>query len=393
MKKALCLSFFILVFNSCEKSDSIEPQNYSCNFDFTDTSPTNPKASQYQNLLNEIVQKRTVGIMMSVYHSNSGTWLGAAGKADIANNVAMQPCMISRMGSTVKMFTATIAMILYDEDKISLDEKISHYLKGSYMNKIRNADKATIRQLLQHSSGIVNYIQNPKFQTASMNDLKKEWRAEDLLPYAYDLDAYFAPGTDVRYSNTNYILLGLLIEQIEKKPLHEVFDQRIFSPLGMTKSLFASKNPVPQNIVRGYIDLYSNYKITESTYYSGWDYYTADGGLISNPYDMSIFFQKLMNGEVIRTELLNEILAWKTPNEQDADFFPIQYGLGIFKMTTPKGDVYYHSGDAIGYYANMMYIPSTKSVVIYAVNSNYGKLDEWVSTKKAIENILDTVWE
>ncbi len=393
MKKILYIPFFILAFNSCEKPDIIEPQNYSCRFDFTDTSSHHPKALQYQNQLDEIVRKRTVGIMMSVYHPNSGMWLGASGMADIASNIAMQPCMISRMGSTIKMFTATVALMLYDEGKITLDEKISHYLKGSYINKIRNADKATIRQLLQHSSGIVNYIQNPQFQTASMNDLKKEWKAEELLPYAYNQDAYFAPGTDVRYSNTNYILLGLLIEQIENKPLHEVFEQRIFSPLGMTQSLFASKNPVPRNIVRGYIDMYSNYKITESTYYSGWDYYTADGGLISNPYDMSLFFQKLMNGDVIRTELLNEMLAWKSPAKQDADFFPMQYGLGIFKMTTPKGDVYYHSGDAIGYYANMMYIPASKSVIVYAVNSNYGKLDEWVSTRKAIERILDTTWE
>lgn len=393
MRKILLISFLILLLNACEKPEVIEPETYSCSFDFSDTSPVHPKATHYQNQLDEIVQKRTVGIMMSVYHPNSGMWLGASGKADIANNVKMQSCMISRMGSTIKIFTATVAMILYDEGKINLDEKISHYLKGNYINKIKNADKATIRQLLQHSSGIYNYIQNPKFQTASMNDLKKEWNAGDLLPYAYNQDAYFAPGADVRYSNTNYILLGLLIEQIENKPLHQVFDQRIFNPLGMTKSLFASKNPVPNNIVRGYIDMYSNYKITESTYYSGWDYYTADGGLISNPYDMSLFFRKLMNGEVIRTELLNEMLAWKTPNEQDTEFFPIQYGLGIFKMSTSKGDVYYHSGDAIGYYANMMYIPATKSVIVYAVNSNYGKLDEWVSTKKAIEKILETTWE
>jgi D-alanyl-D-alanine carboxypeptidase len=392
MKKIFVISFFALLFTACEKDEFIDPKAYSCNFDFVDNSASHPKAQQYQAKLDEIVKKGTVGIMMSVYHPNSVQWLGASGKADISNNVPMQACMISRMGSTIKMFTATVTMMLYDENKINLDEKIAHYLKGSYIGKIQNTETATIRQLLQHSSGIYNYIQNPKFQTASMNNLKKEWHAEDLMSYAYNQDAYFTSGTDVRYSNTNYILLGILIEQIEGKPLHEVFEQRIFKAFGMTKSLFASKNPVPHNIVRGYIDLYSNFKITESTYFSGWDYYTADGGLISNPYDMSIFFQKLMNGEVVNPKLLGEMLTWKTPHEQDPDFFPIEYGLGIFKMKTPKGDVYYHSGDAIGYYANMMYIPSSKSVIVYAVNSNYGKLDEWVSTKKAIENILETVW-
>ncbi|SFC03220.1 D-alanyl-D-alanine carboxypeptidase [Flexibacter flexilis DSM 6793] len=393
MKNIFVVFLFVLLLMACEKSETIDPETYSCSFNFTDNSANHPKAQQYQATVNEIVSKGTVGIMMSVYHPNSGQWLGAAGKADINNNIAMQPCMTSRMGSTIKMFTATVTMLLYQEHKINLDEKISNYLKASYIHKIRNAETATIRQLLQHSSGIYNYIQNPKFQTASMNDLKREWRAGDLLPYAYHQPAYFAAGTDVRYSNTNYILLGLLIEQIEGQPLHEVFEKRIFNPLGMTKSLFAAKNPVPNNIARGYIDLYSNFKIIESTYFSGWDYYTADGGLISNPYDMSLFFRKLINGEIISQPLLNEMLTWKTPKEQDADFFPIAYGLGIFKMTTAKGDVYFHSGDAIGYYANMMYIPSSKSVIVYAVNSNYGKLDEWVSTKKAIEKILESTWE
>lgn len=393
MQKIFTLLIAFLLLSACKKQDIIAPLNYSCSFDFADSSFSHPKSMQYQALLNEIIQKKTVGIMMSVYHPNYGMWLGASGKADVANDVKMLPCMISRMGSTIKMFTSTAVLMLNEEGKINLDEKISYYLKGSYINKIKNADKATIRQLLQHSSGIYNYIQNPKFQTASMNDLTKEWNANELLTYAYNKDAYFDPGTDVRYSNTNYILLGMLLEQKEGKVLHQIFEQHIFNPLGMKKSLFASKNPVPHNIARGYIDLYSNYKITESTFYSGWDYYTADGGLISNPYDMSLFFQKLMSAEVINAESLQEMLEWKSPNKQDDNFFPIQYGLGIFKMITPHGDVYFHSGDAIGYYANMMYIPSTKSVIVYAVNSNYGKLDEWVSTKKAIEKILETTWE
>ena len=82
-------------------------------------------------------------------------------------------CNISRVGSTVKMLTATV-LKLAEEGKLNLDDKIADYLQGDVINKIENADIATIRQLLQHSSGVYNYIQNLKFQTASLNDLIRE---------------------------------------------------------------------------------------------------------------------------------------------------------------------------------------------------------------------------
>jgi len=282
----------ILLLSACRKGEDIETSFYNCNLNFTDSSQTNPNNSKYQPVLNEMTGNGVVGVEMSVYDNDYGIWIGAGGKADLHNNIDMKPCNISRFGSTVKMFTSTIILKLQEEGKLSIDDKISNYLQGDNINKIKNAEKATIRQLLQHSSGIYNYIQNLQFQTASLNDLIKEWTADDLLKYAYNKEPYFNPDEDVRYSNTNYILLGLLIEKIEGKPLYQVFDDMIIYPLGLINTQFAGKNPVPDGIVRGYIDIYSNLQVIEGTYYSGWDYYTADGGLISNPYDMNVFFRE-----------------------------------------------------------------------------------------------------
>jgi D-alanyl-D-alanine carboxypeptidase len=181
----------------------------------------------------------------------------------------------------------------------------------------------------------------------------------------------------------------MLIEKIEGKPFFKVFEDKIFIPFGLTMTKFAAEDHVPDGIVRGYIDMYSNLQIIESTYFSGWDYYTADGGLISNPYDMNVFFRALMNGQIINSNSLNEMLTWKTPNEPDPDFFPISYGLGIFKIETDKGIAYMHSGDAVGYYANMLYFPGDSTTIVYAVNSNYGKIDQLVSTKEAMEKIIN----
>lgn len=389
MKIPLMIIFpAVAMLASCEKSETIQPAFYNCNFDFADSSASNPNNGKYQALLNSITSDGVVGITMSVYHTNTGMWTGASGKADLHNNVDMKPCNISRVGSTVKMYTATVILKLQEEGKINIDDKISSYLSGENIDKIENADRATIRQLLNHSSGIYNYIQNLQFQTASMNDLLKEWHADDLLKYAYHKKSYFPPGEDVMYSNTNYILLGLLIEKIQQMPLYQVFDEMLFKPLGLTLTQFAGANPVPDGIVRGYIDLYSNLQVKESTYYSGWDYYTADGGLISNPYDMNKFFRDLMEGRVLNENSLKEMLTFVAPKTPDPDFFPMTYGLGIFAIQTPGGLAYMHSGDAIGYYAMMLHFPSDRTTIVYAVNSNYGKIDQYVSTKEAIEKIL-----
>lgn len=391
MKKLIYCACLLLALTACQKSDNLPPEFYACQFSFADSSAVHPGRTEYQTLLDHMTSKGVVGVTMAVYRPEAGLWLGASGKADLYNNVDMQPCNRSRVGSTVKMFTAATVLKLAEEGKLSLDDPIADYLSGDVIEKLENADRATIRQLLQHSSGIYNYIQNLTFQTASTNDLIREWQAKDLLEYAYGKAAYFEPGADVRYSNTGYILLGMLIETVEGKPFYKVFEEKLFEPLGLSATSFAAENPVPPGIVRGYIDLYSNLQVVESTYFSGWDYYTADGGLISNPYELHVFFRALMSGQIINEQSLSELLSWKRPLESDPDFFPIEYGLGIFKIETAKGTAYIHSGDAIGYYANMIYFPDDGTTVAYAVNSNYGKIDQFVSGKAAMERIIHAV--
>lgn len=388
MNKIFLVFAVICLLYSCKKGENIDPSFYACNFQFADSSSGNPDHVRYTSLLTNLTSSGVPGITMSVYHHENGLWLGASGKADLHNNVDMQSCNISRVGSTVKMFTATTVLLLQEEGKLDIDDKISDYLEGDVINKIENAEKATIRQLLQHSSGIYNYIQSTQFQTASLNDLIRDWTSEDLLEYAYNKKAYFQPGEDVRYSNTNYILLGMLITKVEGKPFYEVFEEKIFNPLGLTLTRFAAENPVPDGIARGYIDMYSNLQVIESTYFSGWDYYSADGGLISNPCDLNNFFRYLMNGQILNATSMAEMLTWQAPDEPDPEFFNMWYGLGIFKMDTPQGIAYFHSGDAIGYYCNMIYFPEDGTTVVYASNGNYGKIDQYISTKTAIEYIM-----
>lgn len=374
---------------ACQKEKyPVDAETYACSLPAGATDDQHPKAQQYQNLLNGLVQKGVPGILLSVYDPVNGSWTGAAGKADLSQGIAMRPCQLTRVGSTVKTYTAVTVLMLAQDGLIDLDAPVSQYLTGTPINKIKNAKEATVRQLLQHSGGLFNYIQSLQFQTASLNDLIREWKPEELLAYAYGKAPYFAPGEDVVYSNTHYILLGMLIEKVTGKPFYRVFEERIFQPLNLTMTRFAATDHVPAGIAKGYIDLYSNLNVMESTYFSGWDYYTADGGLISNPYDMCRFMRALGEGQLLDAASMQQMTDWRPKKNPDPEFFPMEYGLGIFRMHTAQGPVWFHSGDAIGYYANMMYFPETGMAAAYAVNGNYGKIDEFTLTKEAIAYIL-----
>lgn len=211
MKKIVFL--LAILFSGCESSEIIPSQFYDC-IQTNQLTVSSAEAASYQAHIDHLVSRGVPGIMLTIDHPQKGFWTGASGQADIASQVPMKSCNISRAGSTVKTFTATSILLLVEDGKLSLEDKARDYLPAAMVKKLKNADQATVRQLLNHTSGIYNYIQDPKFQTASLNDLARVWQPEDLLSYAYGRDAYFAAGTGCQYSNTNYILLGLIIEKV-----------------------------------------------------------------------------------------------------------------------------------------------------------------------------------
>jgi D-alanyl-D-alanine carboxypeptidase len=341
----------------------------------------------------EIVQSGVPGMQLSVYDAENEYWSDADGYADLASDVGLKACNITRVGSTVKTFTAVSILLLQEDGLINIDDPVTDYVSPADISGIKNAEISTIRHLLQHSSGIFNYIQHAHFQTASLNDLVKAWRPDELLKYARGKDPYFKPGTDVLYSNTNYILLGMIIEKVTGQPFSEFFEDRIFTPLGMSATQFAAINPVPDGIIRGYVDFYSNLNVINATYYSGWDYFTADGGLISNAHDLNVFLTGLFNGALLSDASMEQLLTWQAPKEQPSDGFRTEYGLGIFRIETQYGPAYMHSGDAIGYFASMVYFPDQQVTITWAVNGNYGKIDEYTQSKEAMEKIFSVVLE
>lgn len=390
MKKLSFLLLFAAVCG-CKMDTLFEPEYFQCIDSVVENNPNHPRSIDFQNLIDEIRDAGTPGIMMTVRDKKNGVWSGVSGKADLKSNIDLLSCNITRVGSTVKTFTAVSIFLLIEEGRLGLDDPITMYLSDRQLDDLENAEQATVRQLLQHTSGIYNYIRSLRFQTASLNDLTKSWSPEELLSYARGASALFPVGTDADYSNTNYILLGQIIESVTKKPFYEFFEERIFIPFDLTMTQFAAKDPVPPKIIQGYTDLHNNQTLINSTHFSGWDYFTADGGLISNPNDLGIFMEKLFDGQILKQESLDQMLDWTVPSYLDPDGFHTEYGLGIFKIDTEYGTAYIHSGDAIGYFASMVYFPEHETVISWAANGNYGSIDEHTQSKAAMERIFESI--
>ena len=169
MKKLLLIMHLLMsVSFACKKTNhSDSPLNYKCALPFADSSLRNTDHSKYQGLLDEMTSSGVPGIMMSVNNPKKGIWLGSSGIADLTAGVPIIPCNITRMGSTVKTFTAAAILKLQEEGKLNLSDKLTDYLNEDVLKDISNANLVTIHQLLNHSTGIYNYIQNLHFQTCT----------------------------------------------------------------------------------------------------------------------------------------------------------------------------------------------------------------------------------
>jgi D-alanyl-D-alanine carboxypeptidase len=330
-------------------------------------------------------------MMLSIDDGAHPPWHGASGFADLTSKVPLAPCGLTRVGSTVKTFTAAAVLLLAEEGKFSLEDPIANYLPASRLQRLENAQTATIRQLLQHSSGIYNYISNLRFQTDSLNDLTRVWQPEELLAYARGKSAEFPVGTDVSYTNTNYVLRGDLLVVVEGEPFWRTFEKRLFEPLALSMTQFAAEDPVPSRLTRGYVDLYSTGDVIESTYFSGWDYFSADGGLLSNPHDLQHFLRELASGNLLSPESWKAMTRFQAPQDRDPAGFLTSYGLGLFQIETQHGPAYIHSGDAIGYFASMVHFPQQDITISWAVNGNYGTLDDVAQSKEAMEFMFDVI--
>ena len=340
-----------------------------CQPAFQDSSAQHPKAALYQQILDENRKRGLVGAVLLV-KDQDGLWQGSSGKANLSTGLDMTTCHPFFVASITKVFTATIVLSLLEEGKLALDDPISKWIPASEIEGLPNADQATIAQLLGHTSGIPDYY-TLGLELDLFNQGDNGWLPKDFLSYAANAPADHAPGETYAYSNTGYILLGMVAESVADKSLKELYQDRIFTPLGLQSAYYDPKRPIPTGVARGYVDLYGNGDHVESSALYKDELATPDGGIAINAHDLSLFIEALAKGRLIDQNSLSEMQNWfDLPEGWEDDILGHTrngYGLEYFE----KNGTYAlgHTGAIYGYLSMMFYFPEEDATFILLVNS------------------------
>ncbi|MDX2215455.1 MAG: serine hydrolase [Oculatellaceae cyanobacterium bins.114] len=342
-------------------------------------------ASALQTNLDQFLAQNpdTTGTATTVVAPDGTVWSGFGGYTNRETQPPVNGNSLFSIGSVTKPIIATTILQLRDEGKLSLNDTLSQWLPD-LSRQIPNSDRITIQQLLNHTSGIRDYVS--ELVNSAINDpdlVKYSFTTKELISYIADKPALFEPGQDYTYCNTEYILLGEIIETATGSTVAQQLHQRIFDPLGMTDTFYAPQETVKGNWARGYIDIDGDGQLeplNESLYWAG-----AAGGIVSTSKDVAKFSQALFSGELLAPATLKAMLYNNVATESEG----LRYGSGISVSEDVPGigEVWGHTGATFVSQGQMFYLPA-QNVTVTVVGTSP---TENITADLVRENLQDTV--
>jgi D-alanyl-D-alanine carboxypeptidase len=333
-------------------------------------------ATSLQQLLNQIVAGGAPGAIGLVWDGNT-TERAASGLADLRTHRAMRVGDRFRVGSITKSFVATVVLQLVAEGRLRLDDPVDRWLPGL----VPNGHHITIRQLLNHTSGLFNYTDDPRVLAPYLQgDRDFVWQPRQLVAIATAHPPLFAPGTSWSYSNTGYILLGLIVQAATGTDLGRQLHRRIFGPLGLRHTSFPTTSPhIKGRHAHGYANFTPGAPLTDVTELSAsWAW--AAGSIVSTVDDVGRFYRARLGGRLLRPDLLPDMKTTVATGVPGA-----RYGLGIFSADAPCGTGWGHNGDFLGYFDFTLTSESTDRQVVLMMN-----IDDEVNVPPAADEAFIT---
>jgi D-alanyl-D-alanine carboxypeptidase len=335
-----------------------------------------PDPATLQRLVDGVVEAGAPGAVALV-RTGQGTWQGASGLGDLGAKRPARAGDRFRIGSVTKSFVATVVLQLVGEGRLRLDDRLQRWLPGA----VPGGQRITIRQLLNHTSGLANYTDDLLQRLTAMptRQAYQEMAARRFTPQALVAMAtrhgpVFPPGMEFSYSNTNYILLGLLVERVTGDRLADQLQQRILRPLRLNDTELPSTQPrirgqylhgyappnrtwLPSDGPAGLVD------VTQANPSWAW----AAGAMISSAADLARFYQALLRGRLLGPELLKAMQTTVDVSEQ----FGVDtgYGLGLMRLELGcGGQVWGHGGEIDGYATVAFTTPDAAHQLVLADN-------------------------
>ena len=334
--------FLFLTILSCKKETSADANRTA--------------TDQIQLVADSLIQFTKVpGIVALVVDKNKGIdWVFAGGLANIPVGSRMNSTHVFRIGSNTKTFTVTVLLQLVEEGKLSLTDPLSRFFPA-----YPKASIITVAMLCNMTSGIPDYTQLTKWMDIMDLTPAKRWNPQELVSWAFTENFYFEPGTAYRYSNTNTILLGMIIEKITGNPLEKEIRNRIAIPLQLTQTgLITNGTGFPEPHSRGYY-LGSYVPGDDQTELYDYSYIWAAGSAYSTPRELQKYAAALVGGGLLSPAMQQQRL------ENMREIAPgAAYGLGIFR----RGSFYGHNGTVMGFSSSMYHSNQRNCTVIIYFN-------------------------
>ncbi|WP_223167651.1 serine hydrolase domain-containing protein [Nonomuraea sp. SYSU D8015] len=324
---------------------------------------------------------RDVGVSGVLVDARSGEkrTLVRSGVGDIATRAPVPTDGYFRIGSTTKTFVATVAMQLVGEGKLRLTDTVDRWLPRLVSGPYNDGRKITIRSLLQHTSGLPDFwpdlpIDKVKDERGYRRERFRSYRPEHLVKLAVKRKPDARQGT-WRYSATNYVLMGLIIQKVTGHPWEQEVQERILEPLGLRRTLLTGTSPhVPQPRATFYERFSPGGRLADvSVVVDG----QADGSMISTTGDLLVFMRALMSGRLLRPAQLAEMRRTVSAEPWRAVYMEAGYGLGIARRRLPCGGwAWFHGGDTWGNSSTNAVSPDgRRAVSISMFTENYGDED------------------
>jgi D-alanyl-D-alanine carboxypeptidase len=329
---------------------------------------TSAKRVRLAPLARAFVKARAPGALVYV-RTPTAARAGTAGFADVGAHVTMRAGDRWRIASVSKAFVAAVVLQLEAEGKLDIDDPVERWLPGV----VPNGGAITLRELLNHTSGLYNYTDDDNWVTAAVGNPMRAWAPRELVAIALAHPALSPPGTNWSYSNTNYILLGLVVEAVTGDSVGDELQRRIFTPLALSSTSFPQTIVLAPDFVHGYFgqDRTDIAPLLSPTW--AW----AAGGIVSNARDVTTFYRALLTGRLLPAAQLNEM---KVPAPAAGT-----YGLGIVSTFTACGRAFGHDGDFFGWRTEVLATANGKREAVVMVNIDatfvpWGRLEATVKT-------------
>ncbi len=285
-------------------------------------------AAKLQRVLDATVADGAIpGVVLSVSVEGQEPWSGSSGIADRRTQRPMEPSTNVRIASISKIFTAVVVMQLAAENVVDLDAPIATYLP----DLIPNGDVITVRNLLNHTSGLYDYLEDRNMVSRAYANPERIWQPAELVQYANQFESLFRPGSagNWDYSSTNYVLLGMVVESATGNTLAQEMRQRIFEPLELTQTYFPPDEQVPATTARGY-----GRAVDQSNVSLSFAYATAN--VVSTADDVRRFVEGLVNGALLPPEQQEQMFTFVSGKGQ-YNMPTLEYGLGIMRNRLAVG--------------------------------------------------------